>query len=128
MLNKLIGLAIMLGTLVTLFGCATPSVTPTNSTVPEATPAMTTVVAPPTSIVPTRSQNPKVFISWVDFIKFNDIIYLSETNQNSSIPAEDLPEYTKVQFKTASVVNELGYKIKNGDAAFLEIGTPRSEE
>ena len=124
MLNKLIGLAIMLGTLVTLFGCATPSVTPTNSTVPEATPAMTTVVAPPTSIVPTRSQNPKVFISWVDFIKFNDIIYLSETNQNSSIPAEDLPEYAKVQFKTASVVNELGYKIKNGDAAFLEIGTP----
>jgi len=63
-------------------------------------------------------------IDWIDFIKFNGITYLSTTFQTSSIPAEDLSAYDKIQFKVAGVVTEPGYQNKNGDAAYLEIGTP----
>ncbi len=65
-----------------------------------------------------------VMIDWVDFIKFNGITYLRTTFQTNSIPAEDLSAYDKIQFKVADVVTDPGYQNKDGDAAYLEIGTP----
>ncbi len=60
---------------------------------------------------------------WVNFIKFNDIMYLRKVVPLDSLAEEDLKYYDKTKFKVADNVNELGYRIKNGDAAFLEEGT-----
>ncbi len=64
-----------------------------------------------------------VDIQWVNFIKFNDIMYLRKVVPLDSLAEEDLKYYDKTKFKVADNVNELGYRIKNGDAAFLEEGT-----
>jgi hypothetical protein len=63
-----------------------------------------------------------VNIDWVDFIKINDITYL---RQNSDVPPghDMLTYYTEVKFKVADNVNNPNYKIKDGDAAYLETGT-----
>jgi len=62
-------------------------------------------------------------IDWVDFIKFNGIAYLRSA-QSSSIPAANLSAYANIRFKVADVVGDPGYQIKDGDSAYLEIGTP----
>lgn len=63
------------------------------------------------------------FIDWVDFIKFNDITYLQE-HQSVSINENNLSPYGEIKFKVADNVNNPNYEIKNGDAAYLEAGTP----
>ncbi len=63
-------------------------------------------------------------IDWVNFIKFSDITYLSKRGIEISFTEEDLYYFDEVQFQVANNVNELGYHSKNGDAAFLEEGTP----
>ncbi len=62
-------------------------------------------------------------IDWVDFIKFNDITYLHE-NQSVSVNESDLSPYGVIKFKLADNVNNPNYRSKNGDAAFIEAGTP----
>ena len=62
-------------------------------------------------------------IDWVDFVKLNDITYL-RTNQIAAINESDLSPYDKISYKVADNVRNPAYKIKNGDAAYLEMGTP----
>jgi hypothetical protein len=64
-----------------------------------------------------------VNIDWVDFIKFNDITYLQE-HQGFSINENDLSSYGEIKYKVAGNVNNPNYRIKNGDAGYLEAGTP----
>jgi hypothetical protein len=74
------------------------------------------------SLMTSSCNLPIANIDWVDFIKFNDITYL---HQNSDVPLghDMLTYYTEVRFKVADNVNNPNYKIKNGDAAYLEKGT-----
>ncbi|MDD5501041.1 MAG: hypothetical protein PHH57_05070 [Candidatus Omnitrophica bacterium] len=62
-------------------------------------------------------------IDWVDFIKLSDITYL-RAYQVGSINESDLSPYDKISYKVADNVRNPAYKIKNGDAAYLEAGTP----
>ena len=65
-----------------------------------------------------------VEISWVDFIMFNGIMYERQFVSLDSLAEEDLKYYDKTKYKLADNINELGYKIKDGDAAYLDEGTP----
>ena len=69
-----------------------------------------------------QTGNVIVNIDWVDFLKFNDITYLREI-QNNPVNQDNLTFYTEVKFKIADNVNNPNYSSKNGDAAFLEAGT-----
>ena len=92
--------------LVGLAGCVSQPVTSSENTNPK----------------PAVSQ-PIAIIDWVDFMKLNDITYLSASRTNS-IKESDLSPYAEIKFKVADNVNDSSYRIKNGDAAYLEAGTP----
>ena len=61
--------------------------------------------------------------SYVDIIKFNDITYLSKRGVQTSFAEEDLLYFDEVKFKIIGNVNTRDYRVKNGDASFLEEGT-----
>ena len=63
-------------------------------------------------------------IDWISFVKFNDITYVQNVWMPDAFPDEDLVYFDRVQFKVAGNVSDPSYRIKNGDAAFLEEGTP----
>lgn len=70
---------------------------------------------------------PHVIIDWVDFIKFNGIMYVAnfDSHAGAQLVAADLgPQFATVKFKTDGNVNDSGYHPKDGDAAFLDPGTP----
>lgn len=62
-------------------------------------------------------------ISWIDFIKISDITYV-RANQVVYFNERDLSTYDKIRYKVAGNVYNPDYKIQNGDAAFIEEGTP----
>jgi len=64
-------------------------------------------------------------ISWVDFIKFNDITYYARMDQAGlKLTKDDFDkELYKVKFNVYENVHDGQYKIKNGDAAFLPVNT-----
>ncbi len=71
-----------------------------------------------------RVDEGNVFIDWVDFIRFNDILYVRKVVVPlDAFAEEDLVYFDRVQFKVAGNVSDPSYRIKNGDAAFLEEGT-----
>jgi hypothetical protein len=64
----------------------------------------------------------QTLIDWVDFVKLNDIQYLQN---NYSIDANNLgSQIGEVKFRLSGNINDPNYKAKNGDAAFLEKGSP----
>jgi hypothetical protein len=67
-----------------------------------------------------------IHIEWVNFIKFGGITYIGNPlNQGRAITESDLgPEFAKVKFKVSSNVNDPGYHTQDGDAAYLDPGTP----
>ncbi|MDO8578709.1 MAG: hypothetical protein Q7R50_05970 [Dehalococcoidales bacterium] len=71
---------------------------------------------------PAAAPQVTAMIDWVDFIKLNDITYLS-ASQTNSINESDLSPYAEIKFKVADNVNYSNYRAKNGDAAYLEPGT-----
>lgn len=62
-------------------------------------------------------------IDWVNLIKFNDIMYDRKFVTLDSLAEEDLKYYDRVKFKLFDNVDDLDYRPKNGDAAYLEEGT-----
>lgn len=64
-------------------------------------------------------------IDWVNFIRFDGITYMSLPSRASSpIDAGDIDSpFAEVQFKVAGEVTDRSYQPRDGDAAFLEIGT-----
>ena len=60
-------------------------------------------------------------IEWTDFIKLNDITYYSDL-RNDPLDESTLSPYGEIKHNVQGISNP-GYKIKNGDAAFLEEGT-----
>lgn len=64
-----------------------------------------------------------IHIDWIDFIKFNDIMYTSVEPDTYERDIELGAEYSEVEFKLSDVVIDPSYLSRNGDAAFHEIGT-----
>src|SRR5256712_8408300 len=66
-----------------------------------------------------------VQIDWVDFIQIGSIQYLAEPGAQTTLQATDLgPVVGHVKAKVAGNVCDPNYRPKDGDAAFLEPGTP----
>ena len=66
-----------------------------------------------------------VQIDWVDFIQVGSTQYVAGPSASTVVQDSDLgPVVTRVKFKVAGHVCDPNYKPKDGDAAFLEPGTP----
>ena len=63
-------------------------------------------------------------IDWVDFIQVGSTQYLAGLGSPPTIQESDLgPVYAHVKFKVSGNVCDPNYRLKDGDAAFLEPGT-----
>jgi hypothetical protein len=66
-----------------------------------------------------------VAIDWVNFVQVGSTQYVSGTLSTAQLQEGDLgPVYTHVKFKLSENVCDPSYRPKDGDAAFLEPGTP----
>lgn len=66
-----------------------------------------------------------VAIDWVNFVQVGSVQYVAGPASPSVIPDSDLgPEFARVKFKVDGNVCDPNYRTKDGDAAFLEPGTP----
>ncbi len=67
-----------------------------------------------------------VIIDWVDFIKFDGITYLASFDHTGrSLQESDLgPIFASVRFRLDGNVHDPDYHSQDGDAAFLDAGTP----
>ncbi|MDQ0897653.1 MULTISPECIES: hypothetical protein [unclassified Paenibacillus] len=71
---------------------------------------------------PTEQEN-KTIIDWVDFLKLNGISYTYSWQAALTDPSMLGDEISKIAFQVADNVNDVHYATKDGDAAFLPIGT-----
>ena len=66
-----------------------------------------------------------VMVEWVNFIQVGSTQYVAGPGSPSVLQESDLgPVYAHVKFKVSGNVCDPGYRIKDGDAAFLDPGTP----
>jgi hypothetical protein len=65
-------------------------------------------------------------IDWVNFIQVGTTQYVAGLTQAPTVVQEsDLgPVYAHVKFKVSGNVCDTNYRLKDGDAAFLDAGTP----
>ncbi|HYG60242.1 MAG TPA: hypothetical protein VD902_19410 [Symbiobacteriaceae bacterium] len=65
-------------------------------------------------------------IDWIDFVKFDGITYSSHSASGGNPLAEDGlgAHYGTVRCRLSGNVSDPGYRAREGDAAFLEAGTP----
>ena len=64
-------------------------------------------------------------IDWVNFIEVGSTQYVAGPASPSLLKESDLgPVYTHVKFKVSGNVCDVNYRVKDGDAAFLDPGTP----
>jgi hypothetical protein len=64
-------------------------------------------------------------IEWVNFIQVGSTQYVAGPESPSVLQASDLgPVYAHVKFKVSGHICDPNYRLKDGDAAFLEAGTP----
>jgi hypothetical protein len=64
-------------------------------------------------------------IDWVDFIQVGSTQYIAGPGTPTTLQESDLgPVVAHVKFKVSGDVCDPNYKPKDGDAAFLEPGTP----
>lgn len=62
-------------------------------------------------------------IDWVDFIQVGSTQYVAGPGSATTLQESDLgPAYSTVKFKVSGNVCDPHYKVKDGDAAFLEPG------
>ncbi len=66
-----------------------------------------------------------VQIDWVNFIQVGSTQYVAGPTSPTVLQESDLgPVVTHVKFKVSGNVCDPNYKLKDGDAAFLDPGTP----
>ena len=77
--------------------------------------------------LPGQSSTCNSQIDWVTFFQVGSTQYVAgpASQATTGLKESDLgPEYSKVKFKVSGNVCDPAYKLKDGDAAFLEPGTP----
>lgn len=66
---------------------------------------------------------PQTIVEWIDLVKINDIQYSALEDSNYSVEESDLGEIIgEVNYKMADKACS-NHRVKNGDAAFLTVGT-----
>jgi hypothetical protein len=74
--------------------------------------------------LPGQSSCSNTMIDWVNFIQVGSTQYVSGPQPESAVQETDLgPVYATVKFKVDGNICDPGYKLKDGDAAFLDPGT-----
>jgi hypothetical protein len=64
-------------------------------------------------------------IDWVNFIEVGSTQYVAGPQSPTVLQESDLGAvYTHVKFKVSGNVCDPHYRLKDGDAAFLDVGTP----
>ena len=64
-------------------------------------------------------------IDWVNFIQVGSTQYVAGPQSPTILRESDLgPVYAHVKFKVSGNVCDPNYRLKDGDAAFLDAGTP----
>jgi hypothetical protein len=64
-------------------------------------------------------------IDWVNFIELGSTQYVAGPQSPPVLQESDLgPVYAHVKFKVSGNVCDPNYRLKDGDAAFLDAGTP----
>ena len=77
--------------------------------------------------LPWQSSTCNTSIDWVNFLQVGSTHYVAgQGSQTATVLQEGElgPEYSKVKFKVSGNVCDPNYKLKDGDAAFLDPGTP----
>jgi|SRR5579859_4497706 len=75
--------------------------------------------------LPGSSSNCTAQIDWVNFIQVGSIQYVAGPTSPTVLQESDLgPVVTHVKFKVSGNVCDPNYKLRDGDAAFLDPGTP----
>jgi len=115
--------AVATATTVQQFSAATSSPSsnnPTTSTRPDST---TTQKIGTITSYSTPTPHTVTSIDWVHFVKLGGITYITSIN-DQDLKVEIGPEFAQVKFQLNGNVNDPQYQIKDGDAAFLDVGTP----
>src|ERR1700704_4665666 len=74
--------------------------------------------------LPGQSTCSNTMIDWVNFIQVGSTQYVSGAQPDSALQESDLgPLYATVKFKVSGNICDPGYKLTDGDAAFLDPGT-----
>lgn len=64
-------------------------------------------------------------IDWVNFIQVGSTEYIAGPQSPAVLQESDLgPVYAHVKFKVSGNVCDPNYRLKDGDAGFLDVGTP----
>lgn len=64
-------------------------------------------------------------IDWVNFIQVGSTQYVAASQSPSNLKESDLgPVFAHVKFKVSGNTCDANYRLKDGDAAFLDVGTP----
>jgi hypothetical protein len=75
--------------------------------------------------LPGTSPSCNAQIDWVNFIQVGSTQYVAGPQAPTVLQKSDLgPVYAHVKFKVSGNVCDPGYRLKDGDAAFLDAGTP----
>lgn len=66
-----------------------------------------------------------VAIDWVNFVHVDGLQYVAAPGDATSLSDQDLGRvHARVKFRVSGNVCDPGYRVKDGDAAFLDPGTP----
>lgn len=75
--------------------------------------------------LPGSSSSCHAQIDWVNFIQVGSTQYVAGPQSPTDLPESDLaPVYAHVKFKVSGNICDPAYRLKDGDAAFLDPGTP----
>jgi len=75
--------------------------------------------------VPGAQPSCNTSIDWVNFVQVGTTQYVAGPDSPTVLREADLgPVFSHVKFKVSGNVCDPGYRLKDGDAAFLEPGTP----
>ena len=76
-------------------------------------------------VLPGSHQTCNTSIDWVNFVQVGSTQYVAGLGPGGVLQKSDLgPVYTHVKFKVSGNVCDPSYRLKDGDAGYLDPGTP----